>query len=50
MCIRDRLQSFQGWQQFTSGWLVGSVGGASFAYILISNIAFLQTSGLNIMK
>jgi photosystem I subunit 11 len=48
--VKDELQSFQGWQQFTSGWLVGSVGGASFAYILISNIAFLQTSGLNIMK
>jgi photosystem I subunit 11 len=48
--VKDELQSSQGWQQFTSGWLVGSVGGASFAYILISNIAFLQTSGLNLMK
>jgi photosystem I subunit 11 len=48
--VKDELQSSQGWQQFTSGWLVCSVGGASFAYILISNIAFLQTSGLNLMK
>ena len=48
--VKDELQSSQGWQQFTSGWLVGSVGGASFAYILISNIAFLQTSGLNLIK
>ena len=41
--VKDELQSSQGWQQFTSGWLVGSVGGASFAYILISNLPFLQT-------
>ena len=36
--VKDELQSSQGWQQFTSGWLVGSVGGASFAYILISKL------------
>lgn len=46
----DTLQTSKGWKQFTSGWLVGSIGGASFAYILISNIAFLQTSGLNLIK
>jgi photosystem I subunit 11 len=46
----DGLQTSKGWKQFTSGWLVGSVGGASFAYILISNITFLQTSGLNLIK
>jgi photosystem I subunit 11 len=46
----DALQTSKGWKQFTSGWLVGSIGGASFAYILISNIAFLQTSGLNLLK
>ena len=45
----DTLQTSKGWKQFTSGWLVGSIGGASFAYILISNIAFLQTSGLNML-
>ena len=47
--VDDMLQTSKGWRQFTSGWLVGSVGGASFAYILISNIAFLQTSGLNLL-
>jgi photosystem I subunit 11 len=46
----DQLQSAKGWRQFTSGWLVGSVGGASFAYILISNIAFLQTSVVTLVK
>ncbi len=47
---KDTLQSSQGWKQFTSGWLVGSIGGAVFAYTLISNIVFLQTSGLNLIK
>jgi photosystem I subunit 11 len=47
---KDLLQSSQGWKQFTSGWLVGSIGGSVFAYTLISNIAFLQTSGLNLIK
>jgi photosystem I subunit 11 len=46
----DTLQTSKGWKQFTSGWLVGSIGGASFAYILISNITLLQTSGLNLIK
>lgn len=46
----DQLQSAKGWRQFTSGWLVGAVGGASFAYILISNIAFLQTSVITLAK
>jgi len=44
--VKDELQSSKGWQQFTSGWLVGSIGGASFAYILISNLPFLQTGVL----
>lgn len=46
----DQLQSAKGWRQFTSGWLVGSVCGSSFAYIIISNIGFLQTSGLSLIK
>jgi photosystem I subunit 11 len=46
----DQLQSAKGWRQFTSGWLVGAVGGASFAYILISNIGFLQTSVVTLAK
>ena len=46
----DQLQSAQGWRQFTSGWLVGSIGGASFAFILINNIPFLQTAGLSLLK
>ena len=46
----DQLQTAKGWRQFTSGWLVGAIGGSSFAYILITNIGFLQTSGLTLVK
>ncbi|NP_050726.1 photosystem I subunit XI (chloroplast) [Guillardia theta] len=45
----EQLQSAKGWRQFTSGWLVGSIGGASFAYILIANVSFLQT-GSSLLK
>lgn len=45
----NQLQSSKGWRQFTSGWLVGAMGGSSFAYILIANISFLQ-SGANLLK
>jgi len=36
--VSDQLQSSKGWKQFTSGWLVGAVGGASFAFVLLSNV------------
>jgi len=40
------LQTAKGWRQFTSGWLLGAIGGASFAYILITNLSFLQTGNI----
>jgi photosystem I subunit XI len=36
--VSDQLQSSKGWKQFTSGWLVGAIGGASFAFVLLSNV------------
>ena len=42
----DQLQTEKGWRQFTSGWLLGAIGGSTFAYILISNVAFLQNSSV----
>ena len=30
----------EGWSQFTSGFLIGAFGGASFAYLILLNIAF----------
>ena len=29
----------EGWSQFTSGFLIGAFGGASFAYLILLNIA-----------
>nr|QCI05803.1 photosystem I reaction center subunit XI [Dasysiphonia japonica] len=43
----DLLQTPEGWGQFTAGFLVGSVGGAGFAYLLLANIPTLQNLGLN---
>nr|ARO91274.1 photosystem I reaction centre subunit XI [Rhodochaete parvula]ASK39646.1 photosystem I subunit XI [Rhodochaete parvula] len=42
---KDVLQTSEGWGQFTAGFLVGAVGGAGFAYLLLTNIAVLQTAG-----
>lgn len=37
------LQTLDGWEKFTGGFLVGSVGGAGFAYLLIANFSSLLT-------
>jgi photosystem I subunit 11 len=34
----DQLQSSKGWKKFTSGWFIGATGGASFAFMLLSNV------------
>lgn len=44
---KDLLQTSEGWGQFTAGFLVGSVGGAGFAYLLLTNIPVLQNLGLS---
>ena len=44
---KDLLQTSEGWGQFTAGFLVGAVGGAGFAYLLLANILVLQTAGLS---
>jgi hypothetical protein len=31
-----------GWSQFSGGFLIGGVGGAIFAYLLLSNLDLLQ--------
>nr|WCH58130.1 photosystem I reaction center subunit XI [Cystoclonium purpureum f. stellatum] len=45
---KDLLQTSEGWGQFTAGFLVGAVGGAGFAYLLLANIPVLQSAGLNL--
>lgn len=44
---KDALQTSEGWGQFTAGFLVGAVGGAGFAYLLLANIPLLQNLGLS---
>ena len=39
---KDILQTSDGWRQFTAGFLVGAIGGAGFAYLLLVNIPVLQ--------
>jgi len=46
---KDLLQTSEGWGQFTGGFLVGSVGGAGFAYLLLANIPALQSVGLSLL-
>ena len=45
---KDLLQTSEGWGQFTAGFLVGAVGGAGFAYLLLANIPTIQNLGLNL--
>jgi photosystem I subunit 11 len=33
----NSLQTAEGWRRFTSGFLVGAIGGAGFAYLLLLN-------------
>nr|YP_010903848.1 photosystem I reaction center subunit XI [Hypnea musciformis]WCH56899.1 photosystem I reaction center subunit XI [Hypnea musciformis] len=46
---KDLLQTKEGWSQFTAGFLVGAVGGAGFAYLLLANIPILQSVGLSLL-
>nr|YP_009393698.1 photosystem I reaction center subunit XI [Caloglossa beccarii]ARW62260.1 photosystem I reaction center subunit XI [Caloglossa beccarii] len=43
---KDLLQTSEGWGQFTAGFLVGSIGGSGFAYLLLANVPTLQHLGL----
>lgn len=38
----DAFRSSEGWNTFASGFLIGGVGGAVFAYFVLNNIAVLQ--------
>lgn len=47
---KDLLQTNIGWGQFTGGFLVGAIGGAGFAYLILANSPTLQNIGLNLIK
>ena len=38
----EGLESSKGWRKFTSGFFIGSLGGAVVAYLLLNNIAFFN--------
>jgi photosystem I subunit XI len=37
------LNDQKGWSEFTSGFLIGGVGGAAFGYLLLANVPVLST-------
>jgi len=47
---KDSLQTKTGWKQFTAGFLVGTIGSAGFAYLLLLNFPVLQTAGLSLLN
>lgn len=44
----DAFKSEQGWDEYAGGFLIGGVGGAAFAYFLLTNISLFKnfTAGL----
>ncbi|MGP1383733.1 MAG: photosystem I reaction center subunit XI [Thainema sp.] len=44
----DSLSTDEGWSEFAGGFLVGGIGGATFAYLLMSNLTVLQSIANNI--
>ena len=48
--IPEDLGSQQGWNDFTTGFLVGGIGGAGFAYLLLANLPVLQSISGNLFN
>ncbi len=38
----DAFKAPEGWNTYTSGFLIGGVGGAVFAYFILSNVEVIQ--------
>jgi photosystem I subunit 11 len=38
----EALKTQEGWSEFGTGFLIGGIGGAGFAYLLISNMELIQ--------
>jgi photosystem II CP43 chlorophyll apoprotein len=43
--VPTSLQTVDGWSQFSSGFLIGGVGGAFFAYLLLNNLNLFSQLG-----
>lgn len=44
----DALKEPEGWNEFASGFLIGGIGGAIFAYALLANIELLKNIANNL--
>ncbi|MFB2981273.1 chlorophyll a/b binding light-harvesting protein [Microseira sp. BLCC-F43] len=40
--VPETLQTIEGWSQFSVGFLIGGVGGAFFAYLILNNLSLFQ--------
>lgn len=45
--VPESLQSVDDWSQFTTGFLIGGIGGAIFAYLLLNSLNVFQASAIN---
>lgn len=39
----SNIKDSKGWSEFTTGFLIGGVGGAAFAYLLVANVPVLSS-------
>jgi photosystem I subunit 11 len=44
------LNNREGWNEFTSGFLIGGIGGAAFGYLLLANIPVLNNISSNLFN
>jgi photosystem I subunit XI len=44
------LNDRKGWNEFTSGFLVGGIGGAAFGYLLLANVPILNSISSNLFN
>jgi photosystem I subunit 11 len=45
----EPLKTAEGWNEFAGGFLIGGIGGAAFAYLLLANIEVLQGIAGNVL-
>lgn len=46
--VPETLQTIEGWSQFSVGFLIGGVGGAIFAYLILNNLSLFQDIANNL--
>jgi photosystem I subunit 11 len=43
----DALKTSEGWNEFAGGFLIGGIGGAAFAYLVLASVEILQNIATN---